>query len=45
MGSFTPLVFSGFEGMGVAATAAFKRLAFLLATKAIRVNSIVLCPG
>ena len=33
MGSFTPLVFSTFRGMGGAATTAYKRLASLLAAK------------
>ena len=33
MGSFTPLVFSTFGGMGGAATTAYKKLASLLAAK------------
>ena len=33
MGSFTPLVFSTFGGMGSAATVAYKRLASMLSTQ------------
>jgi len=33
MGSFTPLLFSTFGGMGVAATTVFKRLASLIAAQ------------
>ena len=33
MGSFTPLVFSTFGGMGGAATTVYKRLASLLSAK------------
>jgi len=42
MGSFTPLVFSTFGRMGVAATTVFKRLASLIAAQCDQLYSSVM---
>ena len=42
MGSFRPLVFQPFGGMGSAATSVFKRIAFLLSVKREQPYSLVL---
>ena len=45
MGSFTPLVFSTFGGMGSAATTVYKRIASLLSAKREQPYSLVMSRG